>query len=176
MGVLICLGTQVVTGQKLGSVRGGLDWERNDPLLKGLDLSGFVPKQVLQGQLPQGFRILARIGKDPLLAIHEERRLLAFLGILPNEGLFRQPFFPILCLRFLRRAMDDGGESKLFPLPSILEYAQPEALVAKSIPQRSGVKKIHFFEPERPYNRQLAWLALALIGFVFLRVLLWKGN
>ncbi len=173
-GVLLCLGTQVGGEQVFGPSRGGLDWERQDPLLKGLDLSGFVPSRLLRGKLPPGFRVLARLGKDPLLAVHEQRRILAFLGTLPKDGLFRQPFFPILCLRFLRLVLDDGGESHLAPLPPSIEYAKPGVLEAKAIPPGREVEDIRFFEPERPFAPKLALLAFALLGMVFLRLFFQK--
>ncbi len=171
-GVLLCLGTQVAEGQRLVAVRGAIEWNRNDPLLKGLDLSGFVPKQVLRGDLPAGFRVLARLGKDPLLVVHERRRLLAFLGTLPHEGLFRQPFFPILCLRFLGQVLGQGKtRTRMRPLPPKVEYAQPGLLDAHAVPAPRRIDRISFFVPARPYAPFLAMLALGLIALAFFRVL-----
>ncbi|HHI80207.1 MAG TPA: hypothetical protein ENK02_09505 [Planctomycetes bacterium] len=169
MGVPLCLGTQVGEGQRLGEAKGGLDWLREDPLLKGLDLSGYVPRRLLKGPLPAGYRVLAWLGKDPLLVVNEGRRVLAFLGTLPREGLFRQPFFPILCLRFLRRVLDDGRESRLAPLPPEREYAPARALEARPIPPERAAGRIAFFEPERRYEGDLALLALVLLGMALMR-------
>ena len=113
--------------------------------------------------------MLAWLGKDPLLVVNEGRRVLAFLGTLPREGLFRQPFFPILCLRFLRRVLDDGRESRLAPLPPEREYAPARALEARPIPPERAAGRIAFFEPERRYEGDLALLALVLLGMALMR-------
>lgn len=92
-----------------------LEWDREDELLQGLDLSGVAASGTrrLAGRLPPAARVLAWHGPDPFLLVSRRHGLLWFGGELETSNLSVQPFLPVLVLRALGRLAEPGRRTRV---------------------------------------------------------------
>ena len=157
----LCFGTRLPDLSRSGPLEGALEWERADPLLRGLELSTLRVEEGLRGKVPDKARVLARVGGQPFLLLLPEQRMLWSASELGRNRLVEQAFLPLLILRCLKHLAPVGKDTTLTGLldPS-------EGVVAARPAPRSRPTPI-FFRPRRPYWPELlgAFLVLLLLRF-----------
>ncbi len=157
----LCFGTRLPGLSRVGALEGPVEWERGDPLLRGLELSTLRVDEGLRGQLPEGARVLARVGGQPFLLLMPERRMLWCATELGQSSLVEQAFLPLLILRSLRQLAPEGAATSLTGL-----LDPREADVAARPAPRSRPTPV-FFRPRRPYWPEIlgAFLVLLFLRF-----------
>jgi Aerotolerance regulator N-terminal len=157
----LCFGTRLPELSRTGPLEGPVEWERGDPMLRGLELSTLRVEEGLRGKLPEKARVLARVGGQPYLLLLVDQRMLWCASELGQNSLVEQAFLPLLILRCLRELAPEG---KATSLTGLLDPREGE-VAARPAP-RSRPTPV-FFRPRRPYWPELlgAFLVLLLLRF-----------
>ncbi len=140
---------RLLFGTRLPGLAGSLPcerfptWARENPLLRGLDLSAVRSPAMRSGSgpLPPGASVLARVGERPFLVVSDRHRLLWVAVDLTTSNLAKQPFLPILALRTLGQLLRaravtrvsgllDAEESRVVAVPPPGPLVEPVFWVA----------------------------------------------